>query len=653
MKRTNKIIVIGGGASGMAAAYAASLHGASVTILEKNEKLGKKVYISGKGRCNLTNAADTETMRNAVVSNPRFPYSAFSAFSNTDVTRLMEENGCPVKTERGNRVFPVSDHASDVIAAFQRILKKNGVKIRFGCEVKGLLLENGAVTGVRVVSDKKSEEIRADAVILATGGLSYPSTGSTGDGHRMAEETGHTVTALRPALVPLETREDFVSSLSGLSLKNVTLRIEHPEGSRKKKNSPVFEEFGELLFTHFGISGPIALSASSYAGAALEKEGPLPAYIDLKPALDPEKLDRRLLRDFEEASNKDLKNVLPGLVPSALSEPVLKAAGLDGGKKVRDVTKEERRRLAEALKRFPLTVTGTRGFQEAIVTQGGVSVRDVGPGTMESKRIENLYFAGELLDIDALTGGFNLQLAWSTGYLAGRSAAEKGADMAFDIAIDGPSGAGKSTIAKRVAQDMRFLYVDTGAMYRAIGLYYLEHGISLDDPEAMEQALPEITVTTGYEDDVQQIYLNGENVSGRIRTQEVSDAASKASAFQPVRDKLLELQRSLARENDVVMDGRDIGTTILPDAELKIYLTAKTEVRAKRRYDELVAKGAETDFATVLKEIEERDYRDTHRESSPLRKAEDAVEVDSSDLGIDEVAAMIEDLIRKRAEHAG
>ena len=406
----------------MAAAAAAARNGASVLLLEKNEKLGKKLFITGKGRCNLTNAADMRTVQENVVSNPRFLFSAFRSFTNADIMRLVEENGCPLKTERGGRVFPVSDHSYDVINALEKAVRSAGAKVRLNTEVEKLLTEevltpegdkSRKIAGVQISG---GEKLYADAVILATGGLSYSSTGSDGSGHRMAEETGHRVTEMLPSLVPLNVKEHAAGELMGLSLRNVEIRV---MDGRKE----VFSEFGEMLFTHFGVSGPLILSASAVAGPLLRKKE-LKLYIDLKPALSEEQLDRRILRDFAEAKNKDLRNVLTALFPSRLISEVLFQAELSPDRKVRDITKEERSRLVQTTKALSFTLSGLRGFSEAIVTKGGVNVKDADPSSMQSRKVAGLYFAGELLDLDAMTGGFNLQIAWSTGYLAGRSAAE-------------------------------------------------------------------------------------------------------------------------------------------------------------------------------------------------------------------------------------
>ncbi len=410
------IVIIGAGASGMAAAIAAASEGAGVTLIERNEKPGKKIYITGKGRCNLTNASDMETVRSNVITNPKFLYSAFHAFDNQDIIRLLEEEGCPVKVERGNRVFPVSDHASDVTAALKRRMDRLGVKLRLNTRVLSLILENDAAVGVQVRDELtgREEEVRADAVIVATGGCSYPSTGSAGDGYRFAAQAGHTVTERRPALVPFETREDWSRQLQGLALRNVKVRIE-------KDGRLLWEEFGEMLFTHFGVSGPVLLSASSVVGPKL----PAILQIDLKPALNEEQLDKRLLRDFSQAQNRQLKNALSGLYPARLIPVIIRESGLDGDRVVHDITAVQRRSLLTVTKGLRLTLTGLRGFNEAIITQGGVSVREVKAATMESKKTAGLYFAGEVLDVDALTGGYNLQIAWSTGWLAGQSAGRK------------------------------------------------------------------------------------------------------------------------------------------------------------------------------------------------------------------------------------
>lgn len=405
------VAVIGGGAAGMLAAIAAAEHGHQVQLFEKNEKLGKKIYITGKGRCNVTNACDTEELFAAVVHNPKFLYSSFYSFTNQDMMELVERNGCPLKTERGGRVFPVSDKSSDVIRALTVCLKNAGVWVRLYEEVDSVETRDGKVSGIRL---KKTREIvSADAVIVATGGLSYPSTGSTGDGYRFAEKTGHTVTDLSPALVPFETAEPVGKDLQGLALKNIQAKI-------LKGKKVLYEEFGEMLFTHFGVSGPVLLSASSY-GAAQLKKGPLTLSLDLKPALSEEQLDARILRDFEEQKNKQYKNSLSRLLPAKMIPVIVERSGIDPDKKINEITKEERRRIVQAVKDFRLTLTGLRGYKEAIITQGGVSVREINPSTMESKLVKGLYFAGEVLDLDAVTGGYNLQIAWSTGHLAGSS----------------------------------------------------------------------------------------------------------------------------------------------------------------------------------------------------------------------------------------
>lgn len=407
--------MVGGGAAGMIAAIAAADSGRRVIILEKNEKLGKKLYITGKGRCNVTNACERDKFFENIVSNPKFLYSAFHKLDNHMLMALLEDNGCHLKTERGERVFPVSDHASDVTAALQRLLKKKDVAVRFRCAADGIESADGMVTGVRLAD---GSVVPAGRVIVATGGLSYQTTGSTGDGHRMARELGHKVKTCEPALVPFAVTEDWCKRLQGLSLKNVSLTM----SCGKKK---LYQGFGEMLFTHYGVSGPLVLSASSFFGKRKGEE-PVLLSVDLKPALSEEQLDRRILRDFEENGNRQFKNALNGLYPSKLISVMIERSGIDPDKKVHGITRQERRRLLELTKAFTMHVSGKRGYDEAVITQGGVSVKEINPSTMESKLVQGLYFAGEVLDLDGLTGGFNLQIAWSTGYLAGISCAAEG-----------------------------------------------------------------------------------------------------------------------------------------------------------------------------------------------------------------------------------
>ena len=398
----------------MMAAYAAAESGHAVTLLEQNEKLGKKLFITGKGRCNLTNASDMEQLFANVVSNRKFLYSAFYSYDNEQVISFFESHGMPTKTERGNRVFPVSDHSSDVIAALSAALREQHVEVFLHTKVKRLLLEKRdeekRVTGVELADHTK---MHADAVIVATGGISYPSTGATGDGYRMAEESGHKMVSPTPALVPMEMKEPWVRDLQGLSLRNVRMSV-----TRGKKK--LYEDFGEMLFTHFGVSGPLVLSASGCIPAkAFDQE--LSMTIDLKPALDVEQLDHRILRDFDEMKNKQFKNSLGHLLPAKMIPVMIALSGIDPDTKVNEISREQRQNLLHLFKNMPLTITGLRDFKEAIITKGGVSVKDINPSTMESKLVQGLYFCGEVLDLDALTGGYNLQIAWSTGHLAGIS----------------------------------------------------------------------------------------------------------------------------------------------------------------------------------------------------------------------------------------
>ena len=408
----SKVLIVGGGASGMAASIFAARNGHEVHLFEKNEKLGKKLFITGKGRCNLTNACEAEDFFPAVLRNRKFMYSSFYSFTNQDVITFFNELGVKTKIERGGRVFPVSDHSSDIIRALEGEMLRTGVNIHLYSEVKKIVSEKEKQI-FRYIELKDGEKIYGDACVAATGGLSYETTGSTGDGHRFARQLGHNVTELLPVLVPLTVREDWVPILQGLSLRNVTAGF---YDGRKK----LCEDFGEMLFTHYGVSGPIILSASSVIGDKLQKKE-LTLKVDLKPALTEEQLDHRILRDFEENKNKQFKNSLGKLFPSKLIPVMIYLGGIDAEKKVNEVSREERRRFVSLTKNLEMTVTGLRGFQEAIITRGGVDVKEIDPGTMESRLIRNLYFIGEILDLDAVTGGFNLQIAWSTAYMAGNA----------------------------------------------------------------------------------------------------------------------------------------------------------------------------------------------------------------------------------------
>ena len=404
----------------MFSAIAAAERGNEVHLYEKNEKLGKKIYITGKGRCNLTNACDMEKLMDSVCTNRKFLYSAFYGYTNQDVIDFFEKHGMRTKTERGDRVFPLSDKSADVIDTLRDAMKKAGVKVHLNTEVEQILLEESLeeemAKKVRGIKLKNGTEVLADCVLVATGGLSYKTTGSTGDGYRFAEETGHKVTELSPSLVPFNTREEYGKRMQGLSLKNVTLSIY--DGKKC-----VYEDFGEMMFTHFGITGPLVLTAST---AVLKKlrQKELRMEIDLKPALSEEQLDARLLREFEAGHNKQFKNVIGTLYPAKMTPVIMELSEISPEKKVNEITRAERERIIQLTKHFPLTATGLRDYNEAIITRGGVSVREVNPSTMESKLVSGLYFAGEVLDLDAVTGGFNLQIAWSTGYAAGISMGE-------------------------------------------------------------------------------------------------------------------------------------------------------------------------------------------------------------------------------------
>ncbi len=406
-----EVIVIGGGAAGMMAALQCARMGGRVTLLEGNEKLGKKVYITGKGRCNLTNDCTLDEFMQQVAHNPRFLYSALNAFTPQDMMSLLEENGCPVVVQRGRRVFPATEKASDVTRTLTRLMQQAGVNIRLNTKVQDILVEDGQVQGVVT---RQGERLSAGQVILATGGQSYPVTGSDGDGYRLAEKLGHTVLPPTPVLSALVSDAQWVRRLQGLSLKNVTMTLQ----SGKKR---LYREQGEMLFTHFGISGPLVLEMSCHLP---EKLAEARVELNLKPALTPEQLDVRLQREFAAQHRKQLRNVLPSLLPGRLAEEFPALAGVNGEAVCGQITKEDREKILHTLQCLVIPLTGLRPLAEAIVTRGGVSVREVSPSTMESKLIRGLYFAGELLDVDAHTGGYNLQIAWSTGAAAGRAAAE-------------------------------------------------------------------------------------------------------------------------------------------------------------------------------------------------------------------------------------
>ncbi len=415
--RTNKVVVAGGGAAGMMAAITAARAGAEVLVLEPNEKVGRKLYITGKGRCNVTNHCGRDELMAAVPRNGKFLYSAFDRFGPEDTMAFFEGLGVKLKTERGNRVFPVSDRAADIVDALFFELRRLGVEVRRD-RAAGLAVRDGRLTAMDTERGGRGSECKV--LILATGGASYPRTGSTGNGYALARSAGHTIVPIRGSLVPLESEDPCCAKLQGLSLRNVELRVKNESGKT------VFREQGELLFTHFGLSGPLVLSASAHMDFTRSN---YTAHIDLKPALEEGKLNARLLRDFGERSNQDYANALGGLAPRSMVPVLVERTGIPADVKVRDIRREQRRRLLETLKDFTIRLSGPRPVEEAVVTSGGVAVGEVDPRTMESKKAKGLFIAGELLDVDGYTGGFNLQIAWSTGYAAGLAAAARAADI--------------------------------------------------------------------------------------------------------------------------------------------------------------------------------------------------------------------------------
>lgn len=418
-----KVVIIGGGPAGMMAAISSAKCGNDVTILEKMNMLGKKLLITGKGRCNITSSIPIDEFIKNIPGNGMFLYSAFNKFDNTDILNLLKEEGVETKVERGNRVFPVSDSSKDVQMAFIKLLKKYHVKVETNSNVKEIITENGEVTKVKYEQDSVKKEINAEKVILATGGKSYPGTGSTGDGYLIAEKLGHTITKIRPSLVPLVVAPKDINickSLQGLSLKNVQIKL---KDIKNEKN--IYEDFGEMLFTHFGVSGPTVLSGSAHLLRyknidELLKNENIKLIIDLKPALSMEKLDERILRDFSSEKNKAFKNSLEKLLPKKMIDVIIDLSEINPNKKVNEITKKEREQLVFLLKNFSITIQSFSRIEEAIVTAGGINIKEINPKTMESKIVKGLYFAGELIDVDAYTGGFNLQIAYSTGFVAGQ-----------------------------------------------------------------------------------------------------------------------------------------------------------------------------------------------------------------------------------------
>lgn len=412
-KRMSKVVIIGGGAAGMLASVIAARNGHEVHLFEKNEKLGKKLYITGKGRCNITNACDTEELFPNILSNRKFMYSSIYGFSNHAMMEFLEELGLKLKIERGDRVFPESDKSSDVIQTLAKEMRRLGVNVNLNSKVTEVLCESGCISGIKIEKNGKKQTVNTEKLIVATGGISYASTGSTGDGHAFARTVGHTVTKLSPGLVPFNVKEEWVKDLQGLSLKNVQTRI-------YCENKEIYSDFGEMLFTHFGVSGPLILSAGSCVKDDMFAKGVILA-IDLKPTLSFEQLDARILREAQDNINKDWGNVIEHFLPKKMIPVMLDKIGIPSNRKMNTITREDRKKIADNMKQLSVTLTGFRGYSEAIITRGGVSVKEINPTTMESKIVNGLYFAGEVIDVDAVTGGFNLQIAWSTAYAAASS----------------------------------------------------------------------------------------------------------------------------------------------------------------------------------------------------------------------------------------
>ncbi len=633
------IAIIGGGASGLMCAAFATSSDYKVTVFEKNPSvrdyesdiyydnayLGRKLLITGKGRCNITNNCSNEEFLKNVVVNPKFLYSALKCFDTASVMEFFEKYSCPVKTERGNRVFPISDKSIDVLRALKNGIKKTNC---YFVNTKVLRIEKNDDSFNVYCANGNSYSFRK--VIVCTGGLSYPSTGSTGDGYTFAESFGHTITPLKPSLVSINLNGDFHEKTIGLSLRNVTLNLYND------KNKKIFSQIGEMLFAHYGVTGPLVLSCSAHMRDDISKYR---IEIDLKPALSEEVLDARLISDFEKYSKRDICNAMHDLLPQSLIHPFVELCGIPFATKANELRREQRKVILNNLKHLRLDIKSLRNIYEAVVTAGGVSTKELNPSTMESKLCNGLYFAGEVIDVDAYTGGFNLQIAFSTGKLAAVSAIEslKKEDAitmpkTYKIAIDGPSGVGKSTLAKALAKEFNFIYVDTGAIYRAVGLYVQYNNIEPSDEKTISEHFDKMDICLKWCDGVQRIYLNGNDVSEEIRTPKSSMYASAVSALPSVRKFLLDKQRDIAKNNSVIMDGRDIGTVILPDADVKIFMSADEKSRAERRFKELIEKGQIVSFEEVLEDMKKRDHNDSTRSAAPLIPAEDAIMFDNTHL---------------------
>lgn len=633
-----KVAIIGGGVAGLLAAVTAADHGAKVLLFEKMDKVGLKMGITGKVRCNLTNNAPIMDFIAMTPGNGRFLFSAYKRFNNMDLLSLFHTWGLETKVERGGRIFPASDDAQEVRHLFMRLLHEKQVDVHLSEPVLHIQTKKGCAAGV--VTGKGTYE--ADAVILATGGKSYPRTGSTGDGYRLAGELGHTVTKIRPALIPLVCAEPYCRELQGLSLKNVTLAL--VAGGRRKS-----EAFGEMIFTHFGISGPIVLTQSDVVTLWLSQGYQVTGYIDLKPALTEEVLDQRILRDLQKFRLKQMGNALSELLPRRLIDAVMKLADIPAEIPAAALKKAQRIHLRQTIKKLPLTITKARPIEEAIVTAGGISTKEVNSSTMESKIVRGLYLAGEVLDVHAFTGGYNLQAAFSMGRMAALSAAGDKTQMRkLAIAIDGPAGAGKSSVAKILAANMGYAYLDTGAMYRAVTYEVLRRELTEEKDIVALAAGMDMTVKP--EADAMHVVVNGHDVTDYIRTPEVSARVSAVSALAGVRAAMVGIQRRQAAKGGIVLDGRDIGTTVLPHADVKIFLTASVHTRALRRFKEMTEKNPGMTLEEVEKDIRKRDWQDSHREVSPLKQAEDAVLLDNSRLTLEETAKAIMEICEKKWE---
>ena len=675
------VAIIGAGAAGlMAASFIKDEY--EIHIFDHNEKIGKKLFITGKGRCNITNSCEIQDLIENINTNKYFCYSPFYDFTNEQVINFFNSNDLKTKVERGNRVFPLSDKSSDVIKVFEKILKDKNVNLHLNEKVNKIYKSN------KFYLTTSSDEYEFDKLIIACGGKSYPNTGSDGSLYNQITKLGHTIHEMKPGLSAIILKEN-VEELEGVSLKNVGLKC-------YLNKKLIFNEIGEMIFTRKGISGPLVLTLSSIL---CNKNGDIKISVDLKPGLTDQKLDDRILRDFSENQNKTIENAISKITIKKLILPILKSANINPNKKVNEITKSERDNLRRTLKSFDFTYVSNEKLDYAIISVGGVDVNEIDPSTMESKLVKDLYFCGEIIDVticffNRLFSGdkymkkikyenesklyydindyikdknFDILLIstpkvmkeifddklikTNKNILISSRMLRKNDDDnvyielinndVYSVTVDGPSGSGKSTVCKLISDILNIEYLDTGSMYRSLAYFCLKENVNLENEQEVMQVLNSLDITF----ESSKIKVNGEFLNDKIRTNDVSMAASKVSTYYSVREKLVEIQRQIASDKAIILDGRDAGTNILKNADYKFYLDASPEVRAKRRFDE---QKDDSSYETILKDIKLRDEQDKNRKHAPLRQAEDAVLINSDDMNVDEVVEKIIEIIRGR-----